>query len=309
MKILVIGGAGFIGTNLIKKLLEQSHSIICMDNLYSGQKANVDLFSNNKNFQFIHHDITNPIDSLDVEQIYHLACPASPIHYQRSSLFTFKTSVLGTLNVLELASRINARVLFSSTSEIYGNPLQHPQSESYFGNTNTIGPRSCYDEGKRAAETLCYEYKKKGLDVRIVRIFNTYGPYMDKNDGRVVSNFIIQALKNQPITIYGNGEQTRSFCYVDDLVNALIKFMSLTIAFFGPINLGNPGEFTIKELATQILELTNSKNQLIFKELPVDDPEKRKPDISRAIEILGWQPEILLKEGLAKTIEYFQGII
>lgn len=307
MRTLVTGGAGFIGTNLVERLLNEGHFVFVVDNLYSGKKKNIERFFSNRRFDFLEWDITNSFNvSKDVEQIYHLACPASPVKYQENPRMTIDTSILGIRNMIEFANEKNARLLFTSTSEIYGNPLVHPQTEDYWGNVNTIGPRSCYDEGKRAAETFCRIAKDEGQDVRVVRIFNTYGPFMDANDGRVVSNFINQAITNQPITIYGSGKQTRSFCYVDDMVDGLIKFMNLNEKYFGPINLGNPDEFTMIELAEKVLGMTGSNSQIIFKMLPKDDPEKRKPDISRAKEILNWEPKIKLEQGLVKTIDYFR---
>lgn len=316
---IITGGAGFIGTNLIKRLLSEDNRVICVDNLFSGHLFNLKQFRENPNFNFIQTDIINK-DSFDAinpgwdiefDQIYHLACPASPPYYQVRPLFTLKTCFQGTYNVLEFARERGIRVLFSSTSEIYGDPLEHPQTESYRGNVNTVGPRSCYDEGKRVAESLCYEFfQKEGVDVRVVRIFNSYGPFMDSKDGRVVSNIINQALNEKDITIYGTGKQTRSFCYVDDLVDGLIKdmnFGNLDEKCFGPINLGNPQEFTINELAERVKKLIPEyKGKIEYKELPKDDPTRRKPDISRAREILGWEPKISLEEGLVKTIEYFR---
>ena len=307
MNILVTGSAGFIGTNLTKRLLENGNKVIGVDSFYSGQEKNLKIFYLNPNFKFIKHDVRErlPLDR-NVDQIYHLACPASPPRYQQDPKFTLDTSIDGTRNMLELANQKNASILFSSTSEIYGNPLEHPQKESYWGNVNAIGERSNYDEGKRVAETYCYLYKKLGVDIRVARIFNTYGPYMDSEDGRVVSNFIIQALKNKDITIYGTGKQTRSFCYVDDLIEGLIKFMNLKERYFGPINLGNPEELSIIELSEKVKNLTESKSEIIFKPLPADDPEKRKPDITRAREVLQWEPKIQFEEGLKNTIKYFK---
>ncbi len=304
-KILVAGGAGFIGSHLIKRLLNESNYVICLDNFLTGQKENIIDFKNN--FKLIKHDIINPID-IKVDEIYNLACPASPKQYFKYPIYTTKISVFGTLNLLELAAKYNAKYLQASTSEIYGDPLIHPQTEEYFGNVNPIGPRACYDEGKRCAETLCSDFKReKNLNIKIVRIFNTFGENMSKNDGRVISNFIIQALKNENLTIYGDGKQTRSFCYVDDLVNGLIKMMNSN--YFGPINLGNPEEYTILEVAKKIIKLTNSKSKIIFLDALQDDPKLRKPNINKAKQLLNWSPEISFEEGLKKTISYFKGKI
>lgn len=308
--ILITGGAGFIGTNLTIKLLENPNNrVIGLDNFSTGSARNIDLFKESKNYKFIEHDIINPIE-LEVDEIYNLACPASPPKYQIDPLFTLKTSFLGTLNCLNIAKSNKARLLHSSTSEIYGDPLVHPQDENYWGNVNSLGPRSCYDEGKRVAETLCQEYfLKYNLNIKIVRIFNTYGPYMDKADGRVVSNFINQSLKGNDITIYGDGTQTRSFQYIDDLIKGLMSYMLIEEPFLGPINLGNPFEFTILELAQKIVSLTKTSSKLEYKNLPVDDPTKRQPDIARASKILnGWRPIIELDEGLKKTIQYFENL-
>jgi len=306
-KILVTGGAGFIGSHLCKRLLDEGNEVICLDNLFTGSKKNIINLLKNKNFEFIRHDVTQPI-LLEVDQIYHLACPASPIYYQYNPIKTIKTNVLGTLNMLGLAKRVKARILQASTSEVYGDPVEHPQKETYWGNVNPIGIRSCYDEGKRVAETLCMDYhRQSGLDIRIIRIFNTYGPNMHPKDGRVVSNFIMQALQNKNITIYGKGKQTRSFQYVDDLVEGMIKMMNNNQKFIGPVNIGNPGEFTIKELAKMVLKyIPESKSKLIYKPLPSDDPKQRRPDISIAKNKLGWTPKIKLEDGLKKTIEYFR---
>ncbi len=304
-KILVAGGAGFIGSHLIKRLLNEGNYVICLDNFLTGQKENIIDFKNN--FKLIKHDIINPID-IKVDEIYNLACPASPKQYFKYPIYTTKISVFGTLNLLELAAKYNAKYLQASTSEIYGDPLIHPQTEEYFGNVNPIGPRACYDEGKRCAETLCSDFKReKNLNIKIVRIFNTFGENMSKNDGRVISNFIIQALKNENLTIYGDGKQTRSFCYVDDLVNGLIKMMNSN--YFGPINLGNPEEYTILEVAKKIIKLTNSKSKIIFLDALQDDPKLRKPNINKAKQLLNWSPEISFEEGLKKTISYFKGKI
>lgn len=306
-KILVTGGAGFIGSNLCKKLLDGDNYVICLDNLFTGSKNNIKSLINNKNFTFIEQDITiNFFEKID--KIYNLACPASPPHYQHNPINTIKTSVLGIINMLELAEKCNATILQASTSEVYGDPKIHPQPETYWGNVNPIGIRSCYDEGKRCAETLIMDYhRQKNINTKIVRIFNTYGPNMSVNDGRVVSNFITQALKNEDITIYGDGSQTRSFCYIDDLVNGLIKMMDSSIA--GPINIGNPSEQTILDFANLIIELTNSKSKIIHKPLPKDDPTKRRPDISLAQKELNWNPKINIKEGLMKTINYFKELL
>lgn len=307
-KILVAGGAGFIGSHLCKKLIEDNNEVICLDNLFTGSLANIKILQNNKNFKFIQHDVEEPID-LQVDKIFNLACPASPPHYQYNPVKTIRTSVVGMANLLELAKKCNATILQASTSEIYGNPLEHPQKETYWGNVNPIGIRSCYDEGKRCAETLMSDYHRQyGIDTKIVRIFNTYGPNMHPNDGRVVSNFIIQALKNEDITIYGDGNQTRSFCYVDDLVNALIKMMN-TPDFCGPVNIGNPSERTILQLAELIIQLTKSSSKIIHKPLPSDDPTRRKPDITLAKSKLDWEPTIDIEEGLIKTINYFKSIL
>ncbi len=304
--ILIAGGAGFLGTNLCKRLI-QDNIIICLDNLLTGNMTNIMPYLDNPNFKFIKHDITNPID-IEIDEIYNLACPASPIHYQKDPIHTLKSSIFGIYNLAELAKKYNAKILQASTSEIYGNPLEHPQKESYFGNVNINGPRSCYDEGKRCAESILYEYNKQyNLQIRIARIFNTYGENMQKDDGRVISNFIIQSLKNEDITIYGDGTQTRSYCYVDDLIQGLIKLMNSNI--ITPTNLGNPIEYTILKTAKIIISKTNSKSKIIYKDLPKDDPIKRKPDISKAKKELAWEPKISLNEGLDKTIAYFKGII
>jgi len=303
-KILVTGGAGFLGSHLCRMLISQGHEVLCVDNLFTGNKSNIKNLLNNPNFEFMRHDITFPL-YVEVDEIYNLACPASPIHYQKDPIQTTKTSVIGAINMLGLAKRTNAKILQFSTSEIYGDPEISPQVESYWGNVNPIGERSCYDEGKRCAETLFMDYRRRwGLQTKIIRIFNTYGPNMHENDGRVVSNFIIQALKNEPITIYGRGDQTRSFCYVTDLLEGAIKVMGSTCS--DPINLGNPNEITILELAEKIKELTNSKSELIFKPLPSDDPKRRKPDIALAKKEINWNPIVDLHTGLLETIAYFQ---
>lgn len=306
-KILITGGAGFIGSHLSKKLLNEGHEILCVDNFYTGQKKNIIELMDDKKFELIRHDITFPL-YIEVDQIYNLACPASPIHYQFDPVQTTKVSVHGAINMLGLAKRTKAKILQASTSEVYGDPEQHPQSESYWGRVNPIGPRSCYDEGKRCAETLFFDYRRQhNLDIKVVRIFNTYGPNMCKDDGRVVSNFIVQALRGEDITIYGDGSQTRSFQYIDDLINGMIKMMNTKKDLTGPINLGNPDEFTIKVLAETILKLIpDSKSSIVYKKLPIDDPQKRKPDISLAKEKLGWQPKIKLEDGLIRTINYFR---
>lgn len=305
-RILVTGGAGFIGSHLCERLLGEGHAVLCLDNFFTGSRQNITHLRKNPNFKVIKHDVVQTLPNLKVDRIYNLACPASPVHYQKDPIKTVETSVLGMSNVLKLAIKTQARVLQASTSEVYGDPEVHPQKETYWGNVNPIGPRSCYDEGKRAAETLCVDYhKEKGVDIRIARIFNTYGPRMHPNDGRVVSNFIVQALNNQPITIYGQGEQTRSFCYVSDNVEGLIKLMESDYSA-GPVNIGNPGEFTVLELAQKIIELTKSKSKIVNKPLPQDDPKRRRPDISLAQKILGWQPTVSLDEGLVLTIKYFK---
>ena len=304
MKILVTGGSGFIGSHLCKKLLEQNNYVICLDNNFTGSIENIKELKSNVNFEFIRHDITKEI-LIEVDQIYHLACPASPIAYQFNPIKTIKTNILGTLNALGIAKRVKARILLSSTSEVYGDPKINPQVEEYWGNVNPIGPRACYDEGKRLAETLMVEYhKSSNVDIRIARIFNTYGPNMDKNDGRVVSNFINQCINNNNITIYGEGLQTRSFCYVSDMVDGLIKLMN-SEKYVGPINLGNPNEITIKQLADIVKEKTNSKSKIIFNDLPQDDPIKRQPNIDKAKQILNWEPNVSLDTGLRITIDYF----
>jgi len=303
-KILVTGGAGFLGSHLCRMLISQGHEVLCVDNLFTGNKSNIKNLLNNPNFEFMRHDVTFPL-YVEVDEIYNLACPASPIHYQKDPIQTTKTSVIGAINMLGLAKRTNAKILQFSTSEIYGDPEISPQVESYWGNVNPIGERSCYDEGKRCAETLFMDYRRRwNLQTKIIRIFNTYGPNMHENDGRVVSNFIIQALKNEPITIYGRGDQTRSFCYVTDLLEGAIKVMGSTCS--DPINLGNPNEITILELAEKIKELTNSKSELIFKPLPSDDPKRRKPDIALAKKEINWNPIVDLHTGLLETIAYFQ---
>ena len=305
-KILITGGAGFIGSHLCKKLLDEGNDLICVDNYFTGSKENISQLFESSYFEVLRHDVCFPL-YVEVDQIYNLACPASPIHYQHDPVQTTKTSVHGAINMLGLAKRINARILQASTSEIYGDPEIHPQKEEYWGNVNPIGPRSCYDEGKRCAETLFFDYQRQHkLDIKVVRIFNTYGPNMHPNDGRVVSNFIMQALQNQDITVYGDGNQTRSFCYIDDLVNGMIKMMNSSSKVIGPVNLGNPTEYKIIDLAKIIIELTKSKSKIIKKNLPVDDPMRRKPDISQAKDVIGWEPSTGLKDGLVKTIDYFK---
>jgi UDP-glucuronate decarboxylase len=305
MKILVSGGAGFIGSHLVDRLMDAGHSVVCIDNLYTGRTSNNLQWQGHPNFQFIQHDIVEPIAIADIDQIYHLACPASPVHYQFDPVKTAKTNFLGTLNMLDLAKQWNARIFLASTSEVYGDPLIHPQTEDYWGNVNCTGIRSCYDEGKRIAETLTFDYHRQyGVEVRVARIFNTHGTRMLENDGRVVSNFIVQALKGIPLTIYGDGSQTRSFCYVSDLVEGFIRLMNGD--YIGPVNLGNPGEYTILQLAQTIQRLIDPTAELVFKPLPQDDPQRRQPDISRAKFHLGWEPTVPLEEGLSKTIAYFR---
>ena len=307
-RILVTGGAGFVGSHLCKALLEQENHVICMDNLYTGCMANLEDVADHPDFEFIRHDVIEPFD-LEVDQIFNLACPASPKHYQNSPIETIKTSIFGAFNALDLARKRNATILQTSTSEVYGDPFEHPQKESYWGNVNPIGLRACYDEGKRCSEAIFMNYHRAyGVDIRIIRIFNTYGPHMAVNDNRVVSNFIVQALRNEDITIYGSGDQTRSFQYVDDLIRAMILMMNQK-DFIGPVNLGNPGEFTMLELAELVIKLTGSKSKLVFHPLPADDPVRRKPDISLAKSKLDWQPVVSLEEGLAKTIEYFRKVL
>jgi len=306
MRILVTGGAGFIGSHLCERLLSEGHDVICLDNFFTGSKNNIIHLMDNHRFEVVRHDITQPI-LLEVDRIYNLACPASPIHYQYNPVKTTKTSVMGTINMLGLAKRVRARILQASTSEVYGDPQVHPQTEEYWGNVNPIGPRSCYDEGKRVAETLMMDYhRQNNVDIRIIRIFNTYGPRMAENDGRVVSNFVLQALRNQDITVYGDGSQTRSFCFVSDLVEGMIRMMENDRGFIGPVNLGNPGEFTMVELAEKVIGLTGSFSKIVFAELPQDDPKQRQPDIRVAREMLGWGPTVQLDEGLGMAIEYFK---
>jgi UDP-glucuronate decarboxylase len=308
MRCLVTGGAGFLGSHLCERLLNDGHEVICLDNYFTGRMANVAHLRDNRNFELIRHDVTEPI-LLEVDRIFNLACPASPIHYQFNPVKTIKTSVMGAINMLGLAKRVYARILQASTSEVYGDPAVHPQTEDYWGNVNPIGIRSCYDEGKRVAETLFMDYHRQNkVDIRIVRIFNTYGPRMLPNDGRVVSNFIVQALNGEDITIYGDGSQTRSFCYVDDLIEGFVRMMNQD-KIIGPVNIGNPGEFTMLELAKEVLDLTGSKSKIVYKPLPGDDPKMRRPDITLAKEALDWEPTIPLRKGLEKTIVYFDNLL
>lgn len=308
MRCLVTGGAGFLGSHLCERLLNDGHEVICLDNYFTGRMANVAQLRDNKSFELIRHDVTEPI-LLEVDRIFNLACPASPIHYQFNPVKTIKTSVMGAINMLGMAKRVKARILQASTSEVYGDPAVHPQTEDYWGNVNPIGIRSCYDEGKRVAETLFMDYhRQNNVDIRIVRIFNTYGPRMLANDGRVVSNFIVQALKGEDLTIYGDGSQTRSFCYVDDLIEGFVRMMNQE-QIIGPVNIGNPGEFTMLELAEQVLELTGSKSKIVHMPLPGDDPKMRRPNIDLAKSALGWEPTIPLREGLKKTIAYFDELL
>jgi UDP-glucuronate decarboxylase len=305
-RILVTGGAGFLGSHLCERLLSEGHFVLCLDNYFTGSKRNILHLMDNKNFEVIRHDLVNPI-FMEVDQIYNLACPASPVHYQYNPVKTTKTAVMGAINMLGLAKRVKAKILQASTSEVYGDPSVHPQDETYWGNVNTIGIRACYDEGKRCAETLFFDYYRQNkVNIRVVRIFNTYGPRMHPNDGRVISNFIMQAVKNEPISIFGDGRQTRSFCYVDDMIDGLIRMMSGPDDFVGPVNLGNPEEYSILELAENIIQLTGSESQLEFSPSPMDDPKRRQPDITLAQEKLGWQPKVALKKGLEKTVEYFR---
>ncbi len=308
MRILVTGGAGFIGSHLCERLVYEGHDVLCLDNFYTGSKNNIIHLMDEHRFELVRHDIIEPI-LLEVDQVYHYACPASPVHYQYNPVKTIKTNVMGTINMLGLAKRVKARIMLASTSEVYGDPMVHPQTEDYWGNVNCIGIRSCYDEGKRVAETLMMDYHRQNkVDIKIIRIFNTYGPRMAMNDGRVVSNFIIQALQNQNITVYGKGNHTRSFQFIDDLIEGSIAMMMLP-DFTGPVNLGNPNEFSIMELAEKVIDLTGSKSKIVFKPLPSDDPTQRQPDISLAGEKLNWQPQIRLEEGLKKTIPYFEALL
>ena len=308
-RVLVTGGAGFIGSHLCERLLGEGYDVLCVDNYYSSTKDNIAHLADNPRFEILRHDVTFPL-YVEVDEIYHLACPASPIHYQRDPVQTTKTAVHGSINMLGLAKRTGARILTTSTSEVYGDPTVHPQSEDYWGNVNPIGPRACYDEGKRAAETLFFDYHRQhGLEIKVARLFNTYGPRMHPHDGRVVSNFVVSALANKPLTVYGEGSQTRSFCYVDDLIDGLIALMKSDAQVTGPINLGNPGEFTIAELADLVIEQTGTSGGIEYRPLPQDDPVRRQPDITRAKEILGWQPSIALRDGLERTIEYFRAAL
>ena len=305
-RILVTGGAGFLGSHLCDRLVAADHDVLCLDNFFTGSKENIAHLIVKPNFELVRHDLVEPI-LLEVDEIYNMACPASPIHYQYNPVKTTKTSVMGAINMLGLAKRVEAKILQASTSEVYGDPVVHPQTESYWGNVNTIGPRSCYDEGKRCAETLFFDYYRQNrVNIRVVRIFNTYGPRMHPNDGRVVSNFVVQALSNRNITVYGDGRQTRSFCYVDDLIEGLIRMMDGSDDFVGPVNLGNPGEFSMLELAEMVIKMTGSRSKIIFEALPQDDPLQRQPDIALAKERLGWEPKIKLEEGLMRTIEHFK---
>jgi UDP-glucuronate decarboxylase len=309
MKILLTGGAGFLGSHISKKLVENNHYVTVLDDLSTGSLGNIEHLKSNPNFTFIEHDVRKSYD-IEVDAILNFACPASPIAYQKDPVRTIETNFLGMINLLHLAKESGAMVIQASTSEIYGDPKESPQQEEYWGNVNPIGIRSCYDEGKRAAETLCFDYKRQyGLDTRVLRIFNTYGPNMSQNDGRVVSNFIVQALKNEPITIYGKGDQSRSFCYVSDLVDGIYKLLTLVKPIQTPINLGNPNEFTVSELAKLIIKITKSNSETVYKSLPQDDPIQRRPDISKAKELLGWEPKIQLKEGIEKTVHYFKSVI
>ena len=308
-RILVTGGAGFLGSHLIDRLLADGHDVICVDNFFTGRKQNIEHLIGHPRFELMRHDVTLPL-YVEVDEIYNLACPASPVHYQHDPVQTTKTSVLGAINMLGLARRLNCRIFQASTSEVYGDPSVHPQTERYWGNVNPVGPRACYDEGKRCAETLFFDYHRQhGLDIKVARIFNTYGPRMDPNDGRVVSNFIVHALQGKPITIYGDGMQTRSFCYVDDLIDAFVLFMCSPADVMGPLNLGNPGEFKIKELAALVVEMTGSRSRLSYLPLPQDDPRQRRPDIGQAKQHLKWQPTVSLRQGLLRTIEHFDRML
>jgi len=306
-RILVTGGAGFIGSHLCTRLINEGHDVICLDNFFTGSKDNILHLLGNKHFELVRHDVAVPYQAI-VDEIYNLACPASPVHYQHDPIKTIRTSILGAINMLDLASEVNAKILQASTSEVYGDPIVHPQTESYWGNVNTVGIRSCYDEGKRAAETLFFDYnRERKTKVKIIRIFNTYGPRMQPHDGRVVTNFIGQSLRGEDITIYGDGSQTRSFQYIDDLIEGMIRMMNTADDFIGPVNIGNPTEFTIKELAVKIMELTNSKSNLIFKPIPLDDPKQRQPDITLARKMLDWEPRVQLEEGLNRMLTTFKG--
>ena len=308
-RVMVAGGAGFLGSHLCQKLVMQGHEVLCVDNFFTGRRANVSHLLGYSNFELLRHDVTFPL-YVEVDEIYNLACPASPVHYQFDPVQTTKTSVLGSINMLGLAKRTGARILLASTSEVYGDPKCHPQTEDYWGNVNPIGLRACYDEGKRCAETLFFDYyRQHGVDIKVVRIFNTYGPHMHPQDGRVVSNFIMQALRGDPITVFGDGSQTRSFCYYEDLVAAMLRTMDTEKGITGPINIGNPNEFTIRELAEKVIVAAGSCSEIVERPLPSDDPKQRRPDISRAMEILGWKPNIQLEEGLPPTIEYFRSLL
>jgi UDP-glucuronate decarboxylase len=308
-RVMVTGGAGFLGSHLCERLLADGHDVLCVDNFYNGSRHNVDYLLDHPRFELLRHDVTTPLH-VEVDDIYNLACPASPIHYQRDPVQTTKTNVLGAINMLGLAKRLHARILQASTSEVYGDPSVHPQTEEYWGNVNPIGPRSCYDEGKRCAETLFFDYQRQhGLRVKVVRIFNTYGPQMHIDDGRVVSNFVVQALRNEDLTIFGDGTQSRSFCYVSDLIDGLVRTMGTADTFVGPLNLGNPVEISMRELATTIIELTGSRSSVQYLPLPQDDPRQRCPDITRARAELGWEPRVALREGLQATIAYFDGVL
>lgn len=308
-RILITGGAGFLGSHLSERLLHEGHEVLCLDNFFTGSRDNILHLMKNPYFEVIRHDVCSPLD-VEVDEIYNLACPASPLHYQADPIQTLKTSVLGAMNLLELAKRLRCRILQASTSEVYGDPHVHPQTENYWGNVNPIGIRSCYDEGKRCAETLFFDYKRRHLvPIRVARIFNTYGPRMHPNDGRVVSNFIVQALTNQPLTVYGDGTQTRSFCYASDLIDGLIRLMNAPDSITGPINIGNPTEFQVIQLAEEVLRLTGSKSSIVCKPLPSDDPKQRRPNISAARDLLGWQPSMPLEEGLKATIAYFESVL
>ncbi len=305
-RILVTGGAGFLGSHLIDRLIAEGHEVLCVDNLFTGSRRNVAHLLDHPRFEFLRHDVTFPL-YVEVDQIYNLACPASPIHYQRDPVQTTKTSVIGAINMLGLAKRLHIKVLQASTSEVYGDPAVHPQPEEYWGNVNPIGPRSCYDEGKRAAETLFFDYRRQmDLGIKVIRIFNTYGPRMHPNDGRVVSNFIVQALRGEPLTIYGDGSQTRSFCYVDDLIDGMVRLMQTPHDVTGPVNVGNPGEYTMLELAEEVLRIVGGRSTIEYRPLPVDDPKQRQPDIEKARSVLGWEPRVALADGLERTVEYFR---
>ncbi|WP_316354851.1 UDP-glucuronic acid decarboxylase family protein [Devosia sp.] len=305
-RVLVTGGAGFVGSHLCKRLLDEGSDVLCVDNFFTGTRRNVLELLDNKHFELMRHDVTFPLH-VEVDEIYNLACPASPVHYQFDPVQTTKTSVMGAINMLGLAKRLRVPILQASTSEVYGDPEVHPQQEAYWGHVNPIGPRSCYDEGKRCAETLFFDYRRQhDLKIKVIRIFNTYGPKMHPNDGRVVSNFVVQALQGRDITIYGDGSQTRSFCYVDDLVDAMIRMMGTDDSVTGPINTGNPVEFTIKQLAETVVDMVNTGSRVVYQPLPVDDPKQRRPDITKARDILGWEPKVQLREGLVKTIDYFE---